>query len=230
VLVVSDIDLTTDLRVIKPNDFLDSSIKDFTLNLSSDYRYLKSAYYVSVHAEILGNPVIPSSENIIDTNRTPILLLKASRAGIPTSRYLVTDSAKQIICEFGFPVVIFAVNPFVYDGFEIANNRSALYRSIKSRSMNYKFNVCAQPLKGHMVSFKPIFGRCELDGSSGEISKKVYEAFKIPICKLHVQIIENKAYLCGLQPLKTEEITPSDLEILSTEIFRFSSKGEHMVG
>ena len=70
-LVVSNIDLTTELPVMKPSQFLESSIKDFTLNINNDYRYLKTGYYVSLHAEILGNMVIPTSENIIDSNRTP---------------------------------------------------------------------------------------------------------------------------------------------------------------
>jgi len=215
---------------MKPTEFLNSSIKDFTLNLNNDYRYLKTGYYVSMHAEVLGNPVIPTSGNIIDAGRTPILLLKASKTGIPTLPYLVTGSIKQIISELGFPVVVFAVNPFSYDGFKIAKNKSALYRTVKSLSMNYKFTVCAQPLKGEMISFKSIFGKCEVDGVISRISERVYEVFKIPICKLHVQRVGDEAYLCGLQPLKMEEIFPSDLEMVSAAISRMSKKGEHLVG
>jgi hypothetical protein len=230
VLVVSNIDLTTDLPLMGTKEFLNSSINDLVLNLTNDYRYLKTGYYVSVHAEVLGNQVIPSSENIIDANRTPILLLKASKAGIPTPPYLVTSSVKQIVSEFNFPVVIFAVNPFTFNGYMPAKNRSALYRAVKSLSMNYKFAVCAQPLKGEMVSVKSIFGKCELDGDVRRISGEVYEVFKIPICKLHIQVIESRAYLCGLQPLKTTEIRPSDIEVVSTEVARMSGKGEHVVG
>jgi formate-dependent phosphoribosylglycinamide formyltransferase (GAR transformylase) len=215
---------------MKPTAFLRSTIRDSVLNLNNDYRYLKTGYYVSTHAEVLGNPVIPSSESIIDANRTPILLLKASKAGIPTLPYLVAGSVKRITSELGFPVVVFAVNPFSYDGFRIAKNRSALYRVVKSLSMNYKFAVCAQPLKGEMISFKSIFGRCEHDGEVEKISEKVFEVFKIPICKLHVQKIEDKAYLCGLQPLRMEEISPADLKIVCEEISRVSDKGEHLVG
>ena len=223
-LVVSNIDLTTDLPRMKPSAFLKSSIKDFTLNLSTDYRYLKTGYYVSMHAEVLGNPVIPSTESIIDASRTPILLLKASKAGIPTLPYLMTDSVKQIITQFAFPVVVFAVNPFSYEGYKIAGNRSSLYRAVKSLSMNYKFAVCVQPLKGEMLSFKSIFGKCEHAGEVAQISERVYDTFKIPICKLHVQTIGGEAYLCGLQPLRIEEVFPSDLETVSTEIFRLSNK------
>jgi hypothetical protein len=228
VLVVSNIDLTTDLRVMQPSQFLESSIKDFTLNINNDYRYLKTGYYVSLHAEILGNIVIPTSENIIDSNRTPLLLLRAARAEIPTLPFLVTDSVKKIMVELDFPIVVFAVNPFICDGFKIANNKSALYRAMKSLGMNYKFAVCAQPLRGKMLSFKSIFGKCEQDEEAKRISEKVCALFKIPICKLHVQKVEKKAYLCGLQPLRKDELSPCDLKTISREISLISEQGEHL--
>jgi len=230
VLVVSNIELPTNLHVMKPTSFLKSSIKDFTLNLHNDYRYLKTGYYVSMHAEVLGNPVIPSSESIIDASRTPILLLKASKAGIPTLPYLVTGSVKRLMVELGFPMVIFAVNPFSYEGFRQAHNRSALYRAVKSLSMNYKFAVCAQPLRGEMISFKSVFGRCREEGELARISMKVFEVFHLPMCKLHVQRVGKEAHLCGLQPLRTEEILPKDLEIVGEEVSRMSGQGEHLVG
>jgi formate-dependent phosphoribosylglycinamide formyltransferase (GAR transformylase) len=230
VLVVSNINLTSNTSIVRPTTFLKSSIKDFILNLNNDYRYLKTGYYVSMHAEVLGNTVIPSSKSIIDANRTPILLLKASKAGIPTMPYLVTSSVKQIMSEFSFPVVVFAVNPFSYDGFKTAKNKSALYRAVKSLAMNYKFAVCAQPLKGEMISFKSIFGKCEQDQTLKEISQKAYALFKIPICKLHVQRVGKEAFLCGLQPLKKEEILSSDLKTISEEVSQMLSMGEQIVG
>lgn len=230
VLVVSNISLKTNLPTMKPAAFLKSSTKDFILNINSDYRYLKTGYYVSMHAEVLGDAVIPSSRSIIDANRTPILLLKASRAGIPTLPYLVTDSMKQIMHELDFPVVIFSVNPFSYDGYGTARNRSGLYRAVKSLSMHYKFAVCAQPLKGEMISFKSVFGKCEADKDLGAISQKVYETFRIPLCKLHVQRTGNSTYLCGLQPLRRDEISFYDLEAISGEISEMSKTGDHIVG
>lgn len=213
---------------MKPSKFLESTVKDFTLNINNDYRYLKTGYYVSLHAEILGNPVIPKSENILDAYRTPILLLRASKAGIPTMPYLVTSSVKQIISEIGFPTVVFAVNPFSYYGFRIAKNRSALYRATKSLGMNYKFDVCAEPCKGEMVSLKSIFGKCELEGDAKKISQGVYETFRIPVCKLHVQLIGEKAFLCGLQPVKEEELGPPDLRVIAENISQLSGNGEYI--
>jgi len=226
VLVVSNIDLTANVTVMKPSAFLNSSISNSILNINNEYRYMKTGYYVSLHAETLEDPVIPSSVDIIDANRTPILLLRASKAGIPTIPYLVTDSVKQIISKYGFPVVIFPVNPFSCNAFKTAKNRSALYRAFKSLSMTYKYAVCAQPLLGEMISFKSIFGKCDLDKSAREISDKVYQVFRIPICKLHVQKANGKAYLCGFHPLKIEEVLPNDVRTVSEEIFRASKKGE----
>jgi len=226
VLVVSNIDLTTNIQTMKPATFLEASIKENTLNICNDYRYLKTGYYVSLHAQVLGNPVIPSCENIIDSSRTPILLLRATRAGIPTLPFVVTDSVKKIVSELGFPVLVFAVNPFIYDGYKTAHNKSALYRAVKSLGMNYKFDVCAQPLKGEIISFKSIFGKCNQEEELQRISAKVYALFKIPVCKLHVQKVEGKAFLCGLQPVKNEELSPLDLEIINREVLVLSKQGE----
>ena len=229
-MVVSNIDLTTNLHAMKPSKFLESTIKDFTLNINNDYRYMKTGYYVSLHAEILGNQVIPSSEDMIDSSRTPILLLRAAKAGISTMPFLVTGSVKKIMTELSLPVIIFAVNPFIHDGYRIARNRTALYKAVKSLGMNYKFAVCAQPFKGEIVSFKSFFGKCDQDEQVRAIAEQVYRLFKIPICKLHVQKVENKAFLCGLQPLEKNELSPSDLGIISREASLLSKQGETFSG
>jgi hypothetical protein len=186
---------------------------------------MKIGYYVSLHAELLGNKVTPSCEDIIDSSRTPILLLKATRAKIPTQPFLVTDSVRKVICEQEFPIVLFAINPFIHQGYKTANNKSALYRAMKSLGMNYKFAVCAQPLKGEMVSVKSFFGKCQAnDDHIDSLAAKVYGLFRIPVCKLHIQKIEGKMYLCALQALKEQELSKNDLEIISNEISLISQQ------
>ncbi len=229
VLVVSSIGLTDDLHTVTPSVFLESSIKDITINLTNDYRYLKTGYYVSLHAEVLGNNVIPSCENIIDSSRTPILLLRAQRANIPTIPFVVTDNVKKIIEEVGFPVVVFAVNPFIYEGYQVAKNKSALYRALKSLGMNYKFTVCAQPLKGDLIRVKSVFGKCDLpDEQIKLLTQKVYELFKIPLCTIHVQKTLDKAFLCGLEPLKQTQLSKADKDVISQEILLISQQGKHI--
>jgi len=228
VLVVSSIGLSDSLHALTPSAFLESSKKDFTLNLTNDYRYLKTGYYVSLHAEVLGSNVIPTSENIIDSTRIPILLLRAKRAKIPTIPFVVTDNVKKIVEEVGFPAVVFAVNPFIYEGYQIAKNKSALYRALKSLGMNYKFAVCAQPLKGEIHTVKSVFGKADADSQISSLSQRVYELFKIPLCKLHVQKAEDKAFLCGLEPLKETELSNADKDVISREILLISQQEDHL--
>jgi hypothetical protein len=191
---------------------------------------MKTGYYVSLHAEILGGRVIPSSENIIDSSRTPILLLRAEKAGIPTLPFIVTDSIKKIIAALGFPVVVYAINPFIHDGYKTANNRTALYRAVKSLGMNYKFAICAQPLEGEMHSFKSFFGKCSEETEIQNIAEKVYKFFQIPICKLHVQKVNGKAYLSALQPLSQTELASNDLNTISQEVSLISQQGDNVSG
>jgi hypothetical protein len=230
VLVVSSIGLHDGLHALKPAVFLESSIKDTTIiNLTNDYRYLKTGYYVSLHAEILGSQVIPSCENIIDASRTPILLLRAQKAKIPTMPFLATDSVKKIMAEVGLPVVVFAVNPFIHEGYRTAKNKTALYRAMKSLGMNYKFTVCVQPLRGEIQSVKSVFGKTQTaDEQISSLSQKVYELFKIPLCKLHVQKAEDKTFLCGLEQLKETELSKTDLELISKEIMLISQQGNNI--
>lgn len=225
-LVVSNIDLRAKIHKMKPSEFLKASVRDFILNVNNDYRYMKTGYYVSLHAEILGNKVIPSTENIIDAYRLPIMLVRASKAGVPTLPYFVTDSVKQIMSEVKFPLVVFPVNPFSFCSFKTAHNRSALYRAVKSLSMNYRYAVCVQPLHGEMTEYKCFFGKCMAQNEKvNEISMKVYETFNIPVCKLHIQNVNGDTYLCGFQPLGIEEISTSDVGKISLEISKFSEKG-----
>ena len=214
---------------MKPAKFLSSSAKGFTLNLNNDYRYMKTGYYVSLHAEILGNQVIPSCENIIDSSRNPILLLRAARSGIPTMPWIVTDSVKKIIDEVGFPMVVYAVNPFIHEGYRIAHNKTALYRAVKSLGMNYKFAVCAQPLKGEMHTWKVLFGKCG-DPEVELIAERVYSLFQIPVCQLHIQTIIGKAYLSGLQPVEKNQLDAVDIKKISKEVLLLSMQGDHVSG
>lgn len=219
-MVVSNLDLNINDRMMRSSEFLKSSIKeDLIINVSHDYRYMKMGYYVSLHAEVLGDPVVPSTENILDAYRTPIMLLKAGNTGIPTLPYLVAGSVKQIMSELSFPVVLFPVNPISSDAYRVAGNRTALYKAFKSLSMNYRYAVCALPFHGEIISCKIFFGKSSLnDAAAEEIAAKVYERFRIPICNLLIQKIGGKPYLCSLQPVKRDDLSLQDLKLISQEI------------
>jgi hypothetical protein len=81
---------------------------------------------------------------------------------------------------------------------------------------------------GEILSFKSIFGKCPLE-EARKISEQVYKTFKIPICKLHVQHTEKGIYLCGLQPLRREEISAQDKKIISEEIYQLLKNGDSFI-
>ena len=221
VLVVSSIDLETDTPTVKPSTFLNSSIKDDVINVNNDYRYMKTGYYVSLHAEILGDRVIPSTKDCVDAYRVPILLLRAAKRGVPTIPFLITDSPKRIIQEFGLPVIVFPLSPFTFNRLTVIKSRSTLYKSIKKLSFNHRYTVCAQPLYGELISCKSFFGYCHRkDLDVKDTARKVYQIFRIPLCKLLIQKSRDSIYLCGLQPLNMDEITVSDFVKISRILSR----------
>jgi hypothetical protein len=81
-----------------------------------------------------------------------------------------------------------------------------------------------------MRTVKSFFGKTDTDGAAGKIAERFYEVFRLPICKLHIQLVGSEAYLCGLEPLKTEDVATADLELVSMEVSRILNKGEHSVG
>jgi hypothetical protein len=81
-----------------------------------------------------------------------------------------------------------------------------------------------------MHTFKSFFGKCSEDTEAQEIAEKVYALFKIPICKLHIQKAEGRAYLSGLQPMEKNEFSPNDLRRISKEVSLIPMQGEFISG
>jgi hypothetical protein len=209
--VVSDIGLDLPgVHVVGARNFLGCSIKQpFVVNVNPDYRYMKMGYYVSLHADLIGSPVIPSCADALDVYRTPISLLRASKAAIPVAPYLVTDSAEEVISGFDLPVMIFAVNPFPTYGFQVAYSKSGLYGVMKRLTMNKRYTICAIPIIGELVSLKTIFGvpinmltKSVCDGDVRRISEMIFKLFNVPMFKSYIQRKGDQLYLCGLDPLK----------------------------
>jgi hypothetical protein len=95
--------------------------------------------------------------------------------------------------------------------------------------MNYKFAVCAQPLKGKIQTWKSFFGKSD-DPEVQPIAENVYRVFQIPICQLHIQKIGGKAYLSGLQPVEKNQLDAADVKKIAKEVFLLSMQGDHISG
>jgi len=218
VLVVSDLDVKNpESQIVGSGTFLKSRLQDRILNIQPDYRYMRIGYYVSMQAEVMGCQVIPNCQDSLDAYKTPIFLLRARKAGIAISPYVVSDNVKDIMFEVDFPMIIFPLHPTSNGGYKVVHSEGSLYRAVKSLGMNQKYPVCAENLFGRLVSVKSLLGSVG-DPIVAEMAAKVYEEFKLPVCRLIVQVVERKPYLCSLASLHSEELTPEDLQVLSERI------------
>jgi len=217
-LVVSDLRLPGNKFVnVTARTFFESKVTDSILNLYPDCRYMKIGYYVSMHAEVLGNPVIPTCQDILDAYKTPIFLLRARKHGIRVSPHIVSDNVKDIEFETNLPMLIFPLNPFSNGGFKIVHSEGSLYRAMRGLGMNGKYPVCAEHLLGPLESTKSLLGRSE-NPSLDEIVKVVYAEFRLPIFHLLAQIVDGEPYLCNLMPVHPDQLSTSDLHILSSRV------------
>jgi len=233
-VVVSDIGVSLrDFQVIGARRFLGSSVKNqFVVNVSRDYRYMKMGYYVSLHADLLGDTVIPKCSDALDVYRPPILLFRAYRTGIPVSPYIVTDSAEEVIARFDAPLMIFSLKPFPTYKFEIVRSKSALNSVMKRLTMNKRYTVCVEPLQGKVVSLESVFGspidlesESICDGNVRTITERIYAEFGLPLFKCYVQLEGDHVCLCGLDPLKkSRKLCSTESALIAEGVLKVGEK------
>jgi len=185
-----------------PLIFLRQPVYDSVLNINHDYRYLRMGYYVSAHAETFGVEVTPNCTEIMDAYRNPLLIEKAKRKGIRTNEYRLITSAKS---EINAPAVLFAVNPFTNNSMKVVDSDSNLSGMIKKMSMGARFPVSLHPLTGDVLEIIQMFGESTNEETSS-FTKRFYEVFNIPICKLVVQIDDGGVVLNHCEPAMKKEV------------------------
>ncbi len=198
-IIVSEDDDEADYS---PFTFLKSSIKDDVLNVSHDYRYQKMGYYVSMHAELGGNPVTPRCADILDTHRNPLLMMRATKAGIPCLPYTLISRYEHNVA---LPALCFAVNPYTCNSVTQVKSESKMLRTMKSLSVNNRFPVSVQPLVGDVREAVQLFGETDLP-EARDIARKFYDEFHVPIGKLIVQIVDGEARLSHFEPVPKKEV------------------------
>ncbi len=182
--------------------FLRQPVHDSILNINHDYRYLQMGYYVSAHAETFGVSVTPGCAEIMDAYRNPLLIEKAKRHGLPATDYRLVLSPSE---ELSAPAVLFAVNPFTNNSMKVVNSSSKLPQIIKKMSYDARFPVSLHPLTGKVLEIIQMFGESTNEETS-EFTKKFFEIFNIPICKLVVQIDDGNVVLNHCEPAMEKEV------------------------
>ncbi len=182
--------------------FLRQPVNDSVLNINHDYRYLRMGYYVSAHAETYGVEVTPNCTEIMDAYRNPLLIEKAKKHGLRTSGYrLVTSPDSKLAA----PVLLFAVNPFTNNSMKVIKSDSRLPGMINKMSYDARFPVSLHPLTGEVHEIIQIFGESTCE-ETAEFTRKFYEIFNIPICKLVVQIDDGGVILDHCEPALKNEV------------------------
>ncbi len=182
--------------------FLRQPVKDSVLNINHDYRYLRMGYYVSAHAETFGARVTPSCTEIMDAYRNPLLIEKAKRNGLRTGDYRLITSPDGGL---NAPVMLFAVNPFTNNSMKVVRSGSRLPGLIKKMSYDARFPVSLHPLTGEVHEIIQMFGESTSE-ETAEFTKKFYDIFNIPICKLVVQIDDGGIILNHCEPAAKNEV------------------------
>jgi hypothetical protein len=185
-----------------PFIFLRQPVHDSVLNINHDYRYLRMGYYVSAHAETFGVEVTPNCTEIMDAYRNPLLIEKARKNGIRTNDYRLITSVNS---EINVPAVLFAVNPFTNNSMKVVDSGSKLPGMIKRMSMGARFPVSLHPLTGEVLEIVQMFGESTNEETSS-FTKRFYEVFNIPICKLVVQIDDGGVVLNHCEPATKKEV------------------------
>lgn len=198
-IIVSDDDEEADYS---PFTFLKSSPRGDVLNVSHDYRYQKMGYYVSMHAELCGNPVTPRCSDILDTHRNPLLMMRALRARIPCLPYTLVSRYQR---NMELPALCFAVNPYTCNSVTQVRSESKMLRTMKSLSVNHRYPVSVQPLIGDVREAVQVFGETDVP-EARDIARKFYEEFRVPIGKLVVQIVDGVARLSHFEPVQKGEV------------------------
>ncbi len=197
--------------------FLRQPVHDSILNINHDYRYLRMGYYVSAHAETFGVEVTPSCAEIMDAYRNPLLIEKARRNGILTSDYRLLVSPPG---DLNSPALLFAVNPFTNNSMKVVNSGKKLPYMIKKMSYDARFPVSLHPLTGEVHEIIQIFGE-SMNDETKEFTKKFFNVFNIPICKLVVQIGDDGVILNHCEPATKKEV---DWDIVRDKMREISKK------
>ncbi len=189
---------------VSPDDFLANKYTakegELIINLCHDLRFLKSGYYVSLHAN--GHRVIPAIEDLSDLYCPP-LLFKRLEGKLLLIKPRLLDEAPRGNGE----VLLFPVNQLNKARYFIARNNFEKQIYYEEASLHHRYPVAVLPLRRKLKEFSVIFGDCISENKKyAQAAKLIYSEFRIPVFKLLMQGRSFSGMLpCSLKQLNTEE-------------------------
>jgi len=183
------------------------------LNLAGSYDYLESPYYISQERELKRIEIHPTCKEMLDAYIPPLFLQKAKLAGLPSPEFYTSNGY------FEPPVIIDPVNPFMIRSRVVlkAGREEAV---AKSMTRNYTYGICCQelPPNSHIERFRSVLGWC-FHTRYRELSKAVWDVYKIPLAKVRVIVKEDGTMLLSdIAQLPYETLSAREKKYLGEQV------------
>lgn len=178
------------------------SQEDCLLNLSGDYSYLSTGYYVTQDLESGRGIIHPTCAEVMDAYVMPLFLEKAKRAGLAIPDYYISNGY------FEPPVIVDTINPFM-SRHSVVLKAAAQERIAKSLTRNFTYAISCQELPHHarVAHFHAVLGWSAIP-KFRELAQSVWRVYGIPLAKVRViTCSDSRILLSGLQPLPLARLT-----------------------
>lgn len=168
---------------------------------------MSEGHYGSVEAEVAGVKVYPTIKESLDAYVVPLLMERASAAGIPVPEYYISNGY------FEPPAIVYPINPFMKKH-SVVYKAGHVKRIAKSMTRNHKYAICVQKITDDVAirEYKCIMGTTTCDELQA-MAAQVWELFHLPICTLRV-IEDGKIMLSAIEPCPLHELGSKELKLL----------------
>lgn len=150
--------------------------------ISENYSYKTHSYYTILSMEIEGREVQPSTAAIIDAFVVPICLERAKLAGIPASKWEISQGYVPL------PAILYGLNYFsTTSEFVIVCDNESAKEAVKHITNRGKYSFCYQKLEDNAEIFQctVVFGKTiNCSEAVATIARRVYDLFSIPLMQM----------------------------------------------
>ncbi len=201
-----------DSSLVRNADF--TVFRDGTYHVVSEsYFYKTESYYRILSRERAGDPVAPSSRAVLDAYVIPICLERARLAGVP-------------VCDWGIshafaphPSILYGLNYFATSSeYFVVRDPEEGKAAVGHLTNRGKYPFCYQKFEEDFLISEctAIFGKtCSADPALGDLAKRIYDVFSIPLVKMVCAGPEGVPALSSLGPTRYTHLTEPERELLT---------------
>lgn len=187
--------------------------EDCLVNLSGNYNYLETPYYLAQDLENRGIEIHPTNKEALDGYIAPLFLEKARLSDIPLPTYYITNGF------FEPPVIVDTINPFMQRT-RLVLKASRQASVAKSMTRNFTYAVCCQeiPPGAEVKYFRAILG-WSVSRRYRDLALMIWKAFRIPVAKIRVLVTEDqRAVLSSIDHLPYEKLNQRELQYIHGKV------------